>query len=85
MPTIVIDYTASVFTPAGWRSVTITATADQTSPGMATVTKVTAIDGEDPAYGMSRTGAKRQQFNGRAIALREAGARKRLSACTIAA
>jgi hypothetical protein len=82
MPTI--DYTTSVFTPAGWRSVTITAEADQTSAGMATVTKVTAIDGEAPAYDMSRTGARRQAFNGLAIALREIGARKRLSACTIA-
>jgi hypothetical protein len=85
MTTITIDYTASVFTAAGWRSVTITADADQTSPGMATVTRVTAIDGEAPAYGMSRTGAKRQSFNGQAIAKRELGARKRLSACTIAA
>ena len=85
MLTITIEYTTGVFTPAGWRSVTITAEADQTSAGMATVTAVTAIDGEDPAYGMSRTGARRQQFNGLAIALREAGARKRLSACTIVA
>ena len=83
---ITIEYTASVFTPAGWRSVTITATADQTSPGMATVAKVVALDGEAPAYDMSRTGARRQAFNGHAIALREAGARKRLSACeTVAA
>ena len=83
--TITIDYTASVYTPAGWRSVTITAEADQTSPGMATVTKVIAIDGEAPAYGMSRTGAHRQQYNGLGVAQREIGQRKRLSACVIAA
>jgi hypothetical protein len=82
---IIIDYAASVFTAAGWRNVTITAEADQTSAGMATVTRVTAIDGESPAHGMSRTGAKRQQYNGQAIAKREIGARKRLSACAIAA
>ena len=80
---LAIQYTASVFTPAGWRSVTITADADQTSAGMATVTRVTAIDGEAPTYDMSRTGARRQSFNGQAIAKREVGARKRLSACTI--
>lgn len=77
-----IKYTASVHTPAGWRSVSITAEADQPSAAMATVTKVLAIDGEEPSYGMSRTGANRQKFNGRAIAMREVGARKRLSACT---
>jgi hypothetical protein len=83
---IIIEYTASVFTPAGWRSVTITAQAAQTSKAMATVTKVVAIDGEDPTHDMSRTGARRQAFNGKAIALREEGARKRLSACeTVAA
>jgi len=78
-----IKYTASVFTAAGWRSVTVAADADQISAGMATVTRVTAIDGEAPSYGMSRTGARRQQYNGQAIAKREIGARKRLSACAI--
>jgi hypothetical protein len=78
-----IKYTASVFTGAGWRSVTIAAEADKTSAGMATVTRVTGIDGEAPSYNMSRTGAKRQQYNGQAIAKREIGARKRLSACAI--
>lgn len=82
---LAIQYTASVFTAAGWRNVTITAEADQTSAGMATVTRVTAIDGEAPTCGMSRTGARRQAFNGNAIAKREIGARKRLSACAIAA
>jgi hypothetical protein len=43
MTTITIDYTSSVFTPAGWRSVTVTAEAEQVSPGMARVTRVTAI------------------------------------------
>ena len=78
-----IKYASSVFTGAGWRSVTIAAEAEQTSAGMATVARVTAIDGEAPSYGMSRTGAKRQQYNGQAIAAREIGARKRLSACAV--
>ena len=76
--TLTIKYTASVFTAAGWRSVTVAAEADQTSAGMATVTRVTGIDGEAPSYGM-----RRQQYNGQAIAKREIGARKRLSACQV--
>lgn len=78
-----IEYTASVFTAAGWRSVAITADAERVSDGMARVVVVTAIDGEDPRPGMSRTGARRQQYNGAAIAAREVGARKRLSACSL--
>ena len=78
-----IEYTASVFTAAGWRSVAITADAERVSGGMARVVAVVAIDGEDPRPGMSRTGARRQQYNGAAIAAREVGARKRLSACSL--
>ena len=78
-----IEYTASVFTAAGWRSVAITADAERVSDGMARVVVVTAINGEDPRPGMSRTGARRQQYNGAAIAAREVGARKRLSACSL--
>jgi hypothetical protein len=50
---------------------------------MARVSEVVAIDGEEPSYGMSRTGARRQEYDGRYVAKREAGARKRLSACSI--
>ena len=78
-----ITYSTSVFTPAGWRGVTVTAEAEQVSKAMAKVTKVIAIDGEEPTFGMSRTGAKRQQYNGKGIAQREVGARKRLSSCTV--
>ena len=78
-----IEYTASVHTRAGWRSVTIAADAERISDGMARVMAVTTIDGEDPRPGMSRTGARRQQFNGASIAAREVNARKRLSACAI--
>jgi len=58
-----IAYESSVFTPAGWRSVTITAVAEKISAGMASVLSVIAIDGEKPVGYTSRTGAKRQQFN----------------------
>lgn len=82
---LTISYSASVYTAAGWRNVTIAAKAEKISAGMAKVLEVTEIDGEAPRYGMSRTGAKRQEFNGVAIARREIGAKKRLSACAVAA
>ena len=80
---MIIEYSASVFTPAGWRGVTITADAERVSPGMARVTAVRAINGETPTGTMSRTGAKRQQFHGTGIAAREIGQRKRISACYV--
>lgn len=83
MNTIKITYTASVFTPAGWRGVTITATATKTSEKMALVVEVLEIDGESPKSNMSRTGASRQRYNGSNISCREVGAKKRLSACEI--
>lgn len=81
--TLTISYSASVFTPAGWRSVNITAKAEKISAGMARVSQVLSIDGEEPTGYTSRTGAKRQTYNARGVALREVGARKRLSACTV--
>ena len=81
--TIEIKYTASVFTPAGWRGVTITAKATKTSEKMALVVEVLEIDGEAPKSNMSRTGASRQRYNGCGISRREEGAKKRLSACEI--
>ena len=80
---MIIDYKSSVYTPAGWRSVTIRARAAQISPAMARVTEVLTIDGETPSRTMSRTGAKRQEYWGTGTAAREIGARKRLSTCTI--
>lgn len=81
--TIEIKYTASVFTPAGWRGVTITAKATKTSEKMALVVEVLEINGESPKSNMSRTGASRQRFNGKSVSCREVGAKKRLSACEI--
>ena len=83
MSTLTIEYNASVFTPAGWRNVTIRAEAERISAGMARVTRVVAIDGETPSGTMSRTGARRQEYRGTGVAEREVGARKRLSACDI--
>ena len=47
------------------------------------VIAVTEIDGDEPAGYKSRTGAKRQQYNASSIALREVGAKKRISTCKI--
>lgn len=81
---MIIDYSSSVFTAAGWRSVSITAEAERISAGMARVVRVIAIDGHDPVGTLSRTGARRQQYHAAGIAAREIGARKRISACTVA-
>ena len=83
MNSIKIRYVTSVFTPAGWRGVVITAEASKTSEKMALVVEVLEIDGESPKSNMSRTGASRQRFNGKSVSCREVGAKKRLSACEI--
>jgi hypothetical protein len=84
LPRVHVNYKSSVMTAqAGWRAVTITARAEQVTPGTARVLEVLAIDGEAPTGYTSRTGAKRQQYNAAGVAQREVGARKRLSACTI--
>ena len=82
---ITIKYSASVFTQAGWRNVTIEASAEQVSAGMAKVTEVLTIDGDAPIGYTSRTGAKRQTYHAAGIAQREVGAKKRLSSCEVAA
>ena len=83
MKKITIKYQASVFPPAGWRGVYITAEAEQTSEKMAKVLQVILIDGEAPVGYTSRTGAKRQTYHAAGIAQREIGKNKRLSSCTI--
>ena len=83
MTTMTIKYNASVYTQAGWRGVTITALADQISKGMAQVLRVLEIDGEAPVGYKSRTSAKRQTYHAAGIALREVGAKKRISACEV--
>jgi hypothetical protein len=83
MNSIKIRYVTSVYTPAGWRGVVITAEASKTSEKMAVVVEVLEINGDAPATNMSRTGATRQRFNGCGISRRETGCKKRLSACEI--
>lgn len=78
-----IKYRLSVFTRAGWRSVTVVATASQVSPGIAVVDNVELINGEAPAYCMSRTGAHRQEFNGFTVSSGQVGTKKRISACEV--
>lgn len=78
-----IKYQASVFTRAGWRSVSVIATATQVSPGMAVVDNVELINGEAPNYCMSRTGAHRQEFNGFTVSSGQVGVKKRISACEV--
>lgn len=80
---MIIEYKASVMVQAGWRSVTITAEAKSISAKMAEVVEVLAIDGDEPKGYASRTGANRQKYNAKAIAAREVGAKKRLSACEV--
>lgn len=80
-----IEYKSSVYVAAGWRSVTITATAEKISEKRAKVTDVVAIDGEPVRSTMSRTGAKRQSYHGTGIAERERGKIKILSRCDVLA
>ena len=78
-----VSYTSSVKVPAGWRSVTVVALVEKISAGMGKVVEVLTIDGSTPAYGQSRTGARRQEFNGKYWAESQIGSKKRLSACSI--
>jgi nitroimidazol reductase NimA-like FMN-containing flavoprotein (pyridoxamine 5'-phosphate oxidase superfamily) len=80
---IVIEYSASVNTPAGWRSVWMKGTAKKISEKRCEVVEITHIDNEDVSANMSRTGAKRQQFNGKYFAGGEKGKKKNISSVTI--
>jgi len=83
MNTITIKYNGTVLTPAGFRSVEMTARAEQITPKRAKILEILAIDGADVKANMSRTGANRQKFYGVGAASREEGKMKNLSACTI--
>ena len=79
MNTMSIQYKAAVMVPAGWRSVTITATAEKISEKRVKVITVNDIDGDgNSGYG-SRTGAKRQQYHIGGIAAREEGKIKNIN------
>ena len=74
-----IQYNAAVMVDAGWRSVTITATAEKISEKRVKIITVDDIDGDgNTGYG-SRTGAKRQQYHIGGIAVREEGKIKNIS------
>lgn len=78
-----IFYSIGVFTPAGWRPVSVCARAEFISPKMARVLCVETINGELPSRYMSRSGSKRQKYDGEYFAAREIGKRKRLSDCVV--
>jgi hypothetical protein len=71
-----ISYNTSVYTPAGWRSETITAEAEEISPKRLRVISVIDIGGNGASGYASRTGAKRQQYHVGGVAARERGAVK---------
>lgn len=77
---ITIKYSTSVKVAAGWRDVNVVAKA-----AMAEVVEVITIDGEEPSRTQSRTGARRQEFNGIWWAKTQIGAKKRVSACEVIA
>ena len=74
-----IEYQSSVLTPAGYRSVDVIATAKPITPKRCEVLEVLSIDGDTPKYGMSRTGANRQRYNGIYLAENEIGKKKIVS------
>ena len=76
---MIIKYTASVKTPAGWRSELITAKAEKISDKRLRVTDVIDIGGNGSTGYASRTGAKRQQYNVGYFASQEVGAIKLLN------
>ncbi len=73
MKSMTINYVAGVPSAEGWRGVAITARAVEVAPGQARVIEVEAIDGRCPFE-------ERQRFDGLAVALREEGAVRAVSA-----
>lgn len=78
---VTITYNGTVLTQAGFRGVTMKALAEKISEKRARVTEIISIDGEEVNFGMSRTGSKRQTYNGISAAKREIGKIKNLSSC----
>ena len=75
-----IEYKASVNTPAGHRSVYVIAEAKKLSDKRCEVVAVLTLDDEEPCSVMSRTGAKRQQYDGIYYATQEIGKKKNTAA-----
>jgi hypothetical protein len=78
-----VEYKGSVSTPAGWRPVWMKGTAKKISEKRCEIIEITHIDDEEVSYNMSRTGAKRQSFNGMYFSDNEKGKKKNLSSITI--
>ena len=76
---MIIKYETAVFTPAGWRSETVTARVELLSPKRGKVVDVIDVGGNGVSGYASRTGAKRQQYSVGGVAQRELGAIKILS------
>jgi hypothetical protein len=76
---MIIKYTSSVKTPAGWRSELITAKAEQISDKRLRVVEVIDIGGNGAVGYASRTGAKRQQYNVTYFARQQIGVIKLLN------
>jgi hypothetical protein len=76
---MLIKYTASVKTPAGWRSELITARAEPITDKRLRVLEVIDIGGNGNTGYASRTGAKRQQYNVGYFAAQQIGAVKLLN------
>lgn len=84
-PTLTMSYSTSVRVDAGWRPIWVTVRARPLGRGgLAEVVEVLDVDGEAPdTTWASRTGAKRQGYSPAAIAKREIGRRKRISAALL--
>ena len=79
MSIVTVKYKSSVLTMAGWRSITIIASANYLSAKRVEITGVDSIDGVTPQKNMTRTGSKRQTYDGLYFAGNEAGKVKNIS------
>ena len=79
MLTVTVKYNSSVLTAAGWRSITIVAGANYLSAKRVEIISVDSIDGLTPSNNMTRTGSKRQTYNGVYYSNNESGKVKNIS------
>ena len=79
MSIVTVKYNSSVLTMAGWRSITIMAQANYLSAKRVEIVSVDSIDGLTPSKNMSRTGSKRQVYDGLYYSNCEAGKIKNIS------
>ena len=79
MTNLTVEYKSAVNTQAGHRSVYIKAIAKKLSEKRCEIVEVLTIDDEEPNKTMSRTGAKRQQYNGLYYAEQEVGKKKNIA------